>query len=227
MRSKVSNVLWGLFFIIIGVGFAGYTLDLWNFNLFFNGWWTLFIIIPSCIGLIQKGFNTSSITGIVIGTLLLLACQNVLSFNIILKLIVPIIFVITGLSLIFKNLFSPVDRINKMHMENGNNRTEYAAVFSGDKIHFNNETFYGCSINAIFGGIELDLTNAVIESDVVINCSSIFGGIDIFVPSNVKVVTSNVPIFGGVSNKAKRPNDASAYTIYINSTCMFGGVEIR
>ena len=39
----------------------------------------------------------------------------------------------------------------------------------------------------MFGSIKCDLRNAIIEKDVVINASSTFGGIDIYVPENVKI----------------------------------------
>ena len=53
MKKTLTNFLWGLFFIIIGIGFLGEALNLWNFELFFPGWWTLFIIIP-CFGFLNS-----------------------------------------------------------------------------------------------------------------------------------------------------------------------------
>ena len=54
-----------------------------------------------------------------------------------------------------------------------------------------------------------------------------FGGIDIYVPTNVNVKVNSNSIFGGVSQKNRRPNDPNAVTVYVNATCMFGGVEIK
>ena len=104
---------------------------------------------------------------------------------------------------------------------------EYCATFSGQDINLDGEQFKGADITAVFGGVKLDLTKAIIEEDVVINTSSIFGGIDIFVPENVKVKVKSSSIFGGVSDKKKHSENTEAHTIYINSTCVFGGVEIK
>ncbi|MGN0383208.1 MAG: LiaF domain-containing protein, partial [Eubacterium sp.] len=82
-------------------------------------------------------------------------------------------------------------------------------------------------LTAIFGGVKCDLRNAIIDSDVVINTSSTFGGIEIYVPSNVKVKIKSTPIFGGVSNKANTKTDENSHTIYINGIVVFGGVEIK
>ena len=68
----------------------------------------------------------------------------------------------------------------------------------------------------------------IIEKDVVINLSSIFGGIDVFVPSNCKVKVTSNSMFGGVDNKIKNPHITDkSKTIYINASCVFGGVEVK
>ena len=73
----------------------------------------------------------------------------------------------------------------------------------------------------------LNLQNAKINSESVINASSIFGGITIWVPNNVNVKVKSTPIFGGVENKKTYIENSEAHTIYINATCLFGGVNIK
>ena len=213
MRIKTSNMLWGLFFIVIGVGFAGNAFNLWNFELFFRGWWTLFIIIPCAIGLI-------------IGIMLLMSSQGLVDGNIMGKLIVPFIFVLIGLSMIFKNLYHG-DRNLRIDVKYQGGAMEHSAIFSGNRYQVTGEKFLGTTINAIFGGVDLDLRNAIIDEDIVINATAVFGGIDILVPANVIVKVSNVPIFGGVDNKARTSQDPDAPTIFLNSTCMFGGIDVK
>ena len=94
-------------------------------------------------------------------------------------------------------------------------------------VKFDNEEFTGADLTAVFGGVKCDLRNAIINSDVVINTSSTFGGIEIYVPSNVKIKIKSMPIFGGVDNRANTKADENSHTIYINSTAIFGGVEIK
>ena len=48
--------------------------------------------------------STGSIVGLLIGTLLLLGCQDIIRFDLIWKLAFPVILVIIGSSLIFKNV---------------------------------------------------------------------------------------------------------------------------
>ena len=96
MKITPSNFIWGLIFIILGVGFGGDAMGLWDFNLFFSGWWTLFIIIPCAVSIFQNGIGTGNVVGLIIGLLLLLGQQDILDFDVVGKLIVPLVFVLIG-----------------------------------------------------------------------------------------------------------------------------------
>lgn len=224
--NKMSNILWGLFLIVIGVIFGLNALEITNINIFFDGWWTLFIIIPCFFGLLKDNDKVSDSIGLVIGIFLLLACRDIISFGTILKLIIPIVLIIIGLSVIFKGTIKAKikDEIKKL---NKTNDDEYAATFSSQDLDFSNEKFKGCNLNAIFGGVKCNLTNSKINEDVVVNASAIFGGITIYVPDDVNVKITSTSIFGGVSDERKNKKVDSKVTLYINATCMFGGVEIK
>ena len=226
--KKFGNVLWGIVLIGIGLIIGGNALGITNINIFFDGWWTLFIIIPCFIGLFKDNEKTGNLIGLLIGIVLLLACQDILSFDLIWKLAFPTILVIIGISIIFKDAIggkvnSEIKKLN----ENRNGENTYCATFSGQDVNFNGEKFTGADLTAVFGGIECDLRNAIIESDVVINASCTFGGIDIYVPSNVEVKIKSNSIFGGVSNKANTKKNENSHTIYINGAAVFGGVEVK
>lgn len=224
--TKMSNLLWGLVFILLGVIFGLNALDITNINIFFDGWWTLFIIVPCFVGLFKDEDKSSNLIGLIIGLCLLLGCQDIIEFDLIWKLMVPAILVIIGLSFIFKDILNSKlkKEINNLKK---NETKEYYACFSGQTINFNNEEFKGCSINAVFGGIKCDLKESIIKEDTVINVSSIFGGTTIYVPKNVNIKINSTPIFGGVSDERKNKTKDNEHTIYINATSIFGGVEIK
>lgn len=227
--KKFGNILWGLVFILIGGIIACNSLGLTNINLFFDGWWTLFIIVPCFIGIFKDNEKTGNIIGLLIGLALLLACQDILDFGMIWKLIFPGILIAIGLSLIFKDVFNgKVNKEIKKLNKTSANQDEYCATFGGQDVKFDGEEFKGVNLTAVFGGVKCDLRNSIINEDVVINTSSVFGGIEIFVPDNVKVKIKSTPIFGGVSNDKKKYNtNQDSHTIYINATCVFGGVDIK
>ncbi len=224
--KKGSSVIWGLLLIVAGVVFALNALNIADIDIFFDGWWTLFIIVPCGVGLFTEREKTGNLIGIAIGVFLLLCCQDILSFSMLWKLLVPAIIVIIGLKMVFTGLFgNKANEIISRMKQSGNNPKVGYAAFSGCDINYDGEVFEGAELSATFGGVKCDLRNAVIEKDCAIQVSAIFGGIDILVPDNVNVKVHSNSIFGGMSNKTvSRPN---AHTIYISGTCMFGGVEIK
>lgn len=224
--NNFKNVLWGIILVVLGVIIGTNSLGLTDINLLFDGWWTLFIIVPCFIGLFTNSEKTGNIIGILIGLALLLGINDIIDFDKIWTLLLPLVIVVVGLSLIFKDTFnSKVSKeINKINKEN-NKDNDYFAAFSGQNIDLNNEDFKGADLTAIFGGLKLDLRKANIDKDVVINASSIFGGIDILIPKDVNVKVKSTSLFGGVTNK--KANNDNQKTIYINTLCMFGGVEIK
>lgn len=222
--NNLSKVLWGIVLIVIGVIIGINSLGIAEINIFFDGWWTLFIIVPCLIGLFTEKSKTGNIIGLVIGIALLLAIRDIINFELIAKLIVPFILVAIGLSLIFNdilksNVTAKVKELNKNDLDN------IVATFASQKILPEKE-FKGANLDAVFGGIFLDLRNAELPLETVIKASSIFGGIDIIVPKDVNVIVKSTPIFGGVSNKISN-SKGNKKTIYIDALCMFGGVDIK
>ena len=226
--NRVGNILWGIVLIIIGFIFGLNALEITDINIFFDGWWTLFIIVPCFIDLFSDNDKKGNVIGLIIGTLLFLSCQGYIDFSVIFKLFIPIILIVIGLSLVFKDTFRNKikEEIKKLNRRNPNKK-EYCATFSEQNIDFSNEEFNGCELTAIFGGIKCDLKDANIEKNCVINVSSIFGETTIFVPENVNVKTASTLLFGEVIDKRKVKAKDSKVTLYINSTCIFGGVKIK
>lgn len=222
MRYRISNILWGLFWMALGLTIAGNVFHWWDVSLFFQGWWTLFLILPCGISIISNGFGGFSLIGFVVGIMLLLNCQGIFLADTVRKLIVPVVLIIIGLNIMVRNAFSGSGKVRIPIPK----ECSYAATFSGNTVQFPNQRFEGAELNSIFGGVKLDLRSAIIQENVCIDATSIFGGIDIYVPNNVKVKVSSSSFFGGVSNHRKRITE-DVPTIYINATCMFGGVDIR
>ena len=224
--KNIGSILWGIVLVLVGLVIGCNALELTDINLFFDGWWTLFIIIPCFIGLISDNEKTGSLVGILIGILLFLACQNIIDFDILWKLALPFVLIIVGLTFIFKNVSfgktsKEISKLNKAKK----GTSEYCATFSSVKPNFKKEKFDGTELTAVFGGIDCNLEEAIIDGDVVINSTSIFGGIKLHIPSNFEVKIKSTSIFGGVDDKRKNV-ESSKYTIYINAVCIFGGVEI-
>ena len=224
--SKLNRILWGIVLILVGALFALNTLNITNINLFFDGWWTLFILVPCAIGLFTEREKTGNLIGIVIGVILLLCCRDILDFSLLWRLVVPALIVILGLKMVLTGIFSgKAGKILAKRKEEGKNTKTVFAAFSGNDVNYNGEAFEGANLAAVFGGVECDLRGASITEDCVIAVTVLFGGVDILVPEGINVKSNVFPLFGGTTNMTK--NYKNAPTIYVNGFCLFGGAEIR
>ena len=228
--KMVSNYIWGLFLILVGIILGLNSFGVTNINLFFDGWWTVFIIAPSLNGLIKGEDRTGALIGLIIGVFLLLSCQDVLDFKLFVKLFIPAILIIIGLSIFFKDKVNDVaaKKMGKINAKEIDMEHTYTSTFSEEKINLDNEKLESCAINSIFGSVSLDLRNVVIDEDVVINNYVVFGGVTIKVPKDVNIVVKTTSIFGGVDNKTGRnKTKENVKTIYIKGTILFGGIDIK
>lgn len=226
--KKFGNVLWGVLLIAIGIIFGLNALGITSINVFFKGWWTLFIIIPSFIELFRGDSKIWSFIWLVVGIALLLCAQNIWSFSAIRKLIFPFILVMIGISIIFKDTLNKkvAEKIKTLNANKGEFE-EYCATFGEQKSDLSGQEFNGANLDAVFGSVELDISKAIIKKDSIINANAIFGGIEIRVPTGVNIKVKSTPIFGGVSNKIRTDYNESLPTLYINGVALFGGVEIK
>lgn len=226
--KNLKNILWGLVLVGVGVIFSLNALELTDFDLFFDGWWTLFLIIPCTIGLFSGQSRIFNISGLFIGVVALLACQDLIDIKVIWKLLVPALLIIVGISLIFKdNLSKGIKEKIRSINQKKTNSTKLNAVFSSENAAYTGEIFNGADLNALFGAVEFDLRNAIINDDVVLNARALFGGVDIYVPESVRVEVKSTSIFGGVTNKKSTIGYENTPTIYVDALCAFGGVTIK
>ncbi len=225
--KKLQSILWGIALVAVGSILSLNVVGLTDIDIFFDGWWTLFIIVPCAIGLFSREDKTGNFIGLLVGVALLLSCQDVISFSLLWKLAIPAVIIFIGIKIILKTLFgNKTAKIVKQLKDSGKQQHNGFAAFSGTNVNFDGQCFYGGEVNALFGGVKYDLTGAVINQDCVIDATAIFGGADILLPDYVNAKTTSTSIFGGVSNKhVNRPENT--VTVYINGTALFGGVDIK
>jgi predicted membrane protein len=83
------------------------------------------------------------------------------------------------------------------------------------------------SIN-IFGGTDLDFTNAVLAPGITeIKVFCFMGGVDIIVPPGINVDANCVAIMGGFDNKAHGIENPNLPTLRIRGFCFMGGVDVK
>lgn len=226
MRSKFHL---GIIFILFGLGVIFDQLGLWNFGSIISTWWPLILI---GIGLSKLGRDsaskTSGIAFIAIGVFFQIRELNIFSFNL-MRFFWPAIIIAIGVSMLLPKTLRKTNH-EFIKKEIDQDVVDNLALFSGVKTRNTSKNFSGGNLVAIFGGIDMDLSNAVLTNEgASIDITAAFGGIDIIVPSDWIVVVKGIPIFGGWSNKTYNKNyvitDAPVLTLHC--FVAFGGVDIK
>jgi predicted membrane protein len=95
------------------------------------------------------------------------------------------------------------------------------------------QQFEGGKVEAVFGSIELDLTDAAISSadhTALLDVNAVFGGVEITVPRTWKVVMKTAGVLGGCDDRTIPPRPepgVETQTLVVTGAAVFGGIEIR
>ena len=102
-KSNSIGIILGIVFLVIGAGYLAEVFGVIdNFTIFFDGWWTLFIIVPCFCGLFKAdGAKVSNLIGLAIGLFLLLMAQDVLDGEKLWALLIAAVCVLIGVNLMF------------------------------------------------------------------------------------------------------------------------------
>ncbi|MFI6942020.1 DUF1707 domain-containing protein [Streptomyces sp. NPDC050418] len=81
---------------------------------------------------------------------------------------------------------------------------------------------------AVFGNVEIDLTEAVFEyRQVVIKAYSVFGNVEVRVPENISLRGSGSGIFGNFEVEAVDSAEADAPVVFVDGYSVFGNIEAK
>lgn len=219
--EKTKNILWGVILIIIGIVWGLNALEITNIDIFFEGWWAFIIIIPSFIGLLTEKNKSDNALGLFLGILLFLGAREIIEIDLIWKLFVPIALIVIGVSCIFKNK----DRDNNKVDKNG--KTECLAMFSSQKIKPVDDSIKKIEVTALMGSVTCDLTELKLNEDIKIEANSIFGSVNLIMPDNVEIKIKSFSLFGGVTEQQNNNKSKNSKVIYLDSTSIFGGINIK
>lgn len=235
MKKDYSGLIWGVGFIALGIIFSGNAIGIWDVEVFFKGWWTLFLIVPGVLSIIRDGFKWGSGILVFIGVLLLLDSYDLVDSRMMWSLAFPLVLVIIGVSIIssfFKGSKS-FEKEENWTMKSGDVKydyskfAEYRAILGGGEYHNNSQELNGIKAEVIFGGLEIDLRDAKFTDNVIIDVTAIFGGIDIHVPQDVEIeLISGTPILGGFSFRKNRGIEGSP-KVKVKYVTIFGGADIK
>lgn len=104
------------------------------------------------------------------------------------------------------------------------------SVFSGVNRMILSKNFQGGKISCVFGGAEIDLSQADIQGTAVIKVDVVFGGLKLIVPANWGVQSYIDGAFQSVDDNRKYQSAIDIdhnKMLVLKGTAVFGGVEVK
>jgi predicted membrane protein len=217
----------GLGIIAIGVLFLLGNMDIIDPHDYLR-YWPAIILIIGLSSLVQSQHGPGRIWGLIltfIGAAMLLDRIYFLHIN--LWDYWPLILVAIGIMMIARSTFlrrgiAPPFAESK----DANDSIKAIAIMSGYKRANNSQNFQGGELTAIMGGLEIDLRDASIKGDAVIEIFATMGGVEIRVPEDWLIIIEGFPFMGGFDDKTRPPKETTKRLI-IKGTAVMGGVEIK
>ena len=230
MKHKMFSLIVGCLAVFVGAGYGLQALGyIEHFTVFFDGWWTVFIIVPAIVSFFQRGSNKMfSLALLLLGAGLLVWRQNWLDVSVT-KLILPVIIILFGISIIvgaFSKKSDHVTQCDVIFTDDGS-LPKYETAFGSVNPNYNGQKFEGCRLDVAFGSAVLDLRQAIIEGDCTVEAEVAFSGVELLLPAGCRIDLKSKTAFGGVENKYLSSDDPAAHTVHIDADVNFGGLEIK
>ena len=86
------------------------------------------------------------------------------------------------------------------------------------------------TVVTVFAGADIDMSEAILPGpEITMRAFSVFGGMSITVPPEMRVVDSRVAIFGGrdTSSNSAESDSAGALVLRLRGACVFGGISVK
>lgn len=139
MKKNITPLIFGIIFILGGLTYIGSIFFDWRFDLFFDGWWTLFIIVPAFVSMLANRPRPFNICALFVGVILLLSAQEIIPSDHIGTIIVSAVIIFAGLSLI-STFFKSPKPTNTTYTYNINTPNSSSTYETGDTVYEANAT---------------------------------------------------------------------------------------
>jgi hypothetical protein len=99
------------------------------------------------------------------------------------------------------------------------------AIFDGIDLKSRSQAFRGGSMLAWYGGVAVDLREAVLAPDATLRVHSLFGGIAVRVPPEWRIESSANALMGGVEVRGAQ-DGPEVPTLRLEGWALFGGIAV-
>jgi hypothetical protein len=232
--NRNGRIMGGLFIVAIGILLllreAGMDIPRWLFS-----FETILIAVGLYLGMRHSFRGFGWLIPILIGGFLLI--DDFYPYYDIEEFTWPLIVIAIGLFIIFRAGKKNIDgkKWDNTHADARNASDDFldsTVIFGGVKKNIISKNFRGGEAVTVFGGTEINLTQADMASPIVLELTQVFGGTKLIVPAHWRVQSKDlVAIFGGIDDKRPPANNPGAEEsdkiLILKGTCLLGGIDIR
>lgn len=244
MKRSNGRLIIGVILVLLGVF---YLAD----NFFFFPWqlrhlvfsWPTILVVIGAIIFVNSGDRYAGLIVMLVGVGLLVFRYYHIPFSMVFREYWPVLLIIFGLLIIFK----PRRRLDhtdfghkfdkhEFKNESGNADTvsdiiDETVIFHGIDRRIHSPSFKGGKITTIFGGAEIDLRDSKLASGhQILDVEVIFGGLDLYVPNDWRVIINVTSIFGAFDDGRRIMKDANldeSRILEIRGVVVFGGGDLK
>jgi predicted membrane protein len=222
-RRAGPQLVIGLLIIVVGLLF---TLDNLGFGIAqkYLRYWPAGLIVLGLTKLWYARDGRGGAFGGFIITLigLWLLLEATVDIRISLRDMWPVLLVFFGAYLVWRGITGP-----RPVRVDGKGSISATVLLSGIKRRNRSRAFSGGDVTAIMGSCEIDLRQAAINGDAMLDVLAVWGGIEITVPDDWAVMLDVTALLGAVEDRTRPPLGAAAHRLTIRGAVVMGGVEVR
>ncbi len=238
-KGPGGRVWAGILVVIVGAALLARSFDIFLPHFLFT-WPMLLIVIGLFIGVRHRFRNWGWLFPFGIGLVFLLDRELYFRFDV-REFLWPTVIIIAGLYMIFRPRKGNSPDTNWTNFDfqkkaaeresgqiSNEDYIDTVSVFGSTRKNILSKDFKGGEVVSFFGGTELNLHQADITGPIQLEVTQVFGGTKLIVPSNWRIQSELVSVFGGVDDKRMvQPNVDQTKVLVLRGTNVFGGLEIK
>ena len=162
---------------------------------------------------------------IVVGAVSLLHTAGLVSFSVF--ELWPLALVYFGATIVFRS-WSGERADTPGGIVEGGDRIRTFALMSGNEHRVTSGAFRGGSVDAMMGGVTLDMRSATLDQGrAALDVFTMWGGVEIIVPVGWRVHSEVTPIMGGYEDSTAPPMESNAPELQVRGFVVMGGIEVK
>ncbi|MEO5617839.1 MAG: DUF5668 domain-containing protein [Candidatus Eisenbacteria bacterium] len=223
-----GRLVFGLIVVALGILWTLDNLDILESEQVVR-WWPALVLLAGVSRLTGIGSSRQPVAGAVLSIVGLLLLGNELDvINVRLWELWPIALIGVGAMLVIRSIRGPGAVPAGAEGSDRHNQVHTFAMWAGSTLKNESQDFRGGDLSAVMGGVELDLRGArTTTPQVVLDVFAWWGGVDIRVPPEWRVVSEVLPLMAGYEDKSKAAEGEPATTLLIRGIVIMGGIEVK